>query len=104
MLYYLLAKGSADDHVRVINHHTSSRVLLRGFKKCVEDVNFESFKSNQLACVDSEGTLFVFDIFETEGNVKYLFETSNLLWYSRRLNFVIMCMLVYVKIERKAKI
>lgn len=68
--YVLKAKGSADDHVRVINHHTSSRVLLRGFKKCVEDVNFESFKSNQLACVDSEGTLFVFDIFETEGNVK----------------------------------
>ena len=72
-MFFHLAKGNPDDHIRVINRHTSSRVLLRGLKKKVVDISFESYKSNQLACLDSEGTLCIFHIFETEENVKYPF-------------------------------
>ena len=72
--FYLFTAKKNDDHVRVINLHTSMRVLLRGFKKKVVDLCFEALSSNLLACVDLEGTLFIFEIFEEDGNVKYLFQ------------------------------
>ena len=73
--YFLVipGKGDKEDHVRVINYQTSTRLLLRGPKKKVVDICFESFNSNQLACVDSEGTLHVFKILEKDGIIKYLF-------------------------------
>ena len=68
-----LVKPNADETVRVVNYHTSHRHLLRGFKRKVEDIVFESFKSNRLACIDSEGTVFVFNIYESGEDIKYLF-------------------------------
>ncbi|XP_066936183.1 enhancer of mRNA-decapping protein 4-like isoform X2 [Clytia hemisphaerica] len=50
------------DSVRVMNQHTSSRTLIKGFNKRVVDISFESFRSNRLACVDSTGTLHVYEI------------------------------------------
>jgi len=70
MAYVLIIKSTSDCHVRVINHHTSDRVLLRGFKKKISDIGFESFKSNRLACVDTEGTVYLYDIFENDSTVK----------------------------------
>ena len=70
---WFLVKPNADETVRVVNYHTSHRHLLRGFKRKVEDIAFESFKSNRLACIDSEGTVFVFNIYESGEDVKYLF-------------------------------
>uniref|UniRef100_T2MBE8 Enhancer of mRNA-decapping protein 4 n=1 Tax=Hydra vulgaris TaxID=6087 RepID=T2MBE8_HYDVU len=67
---YVLPSKKNDDHVRVINLVTSMRVLLRGFTMKVIDLCFESLTSNLLACVDQEGTLFIFEILEEDGTVK----------------------------------
>ena len=67
------AKEDKSDQIRVINHQTSTRQLVHGPKKEVVDICFESVQSNRLACVDSEGTLFIYNIEETNpGKIKYV--------------------------------
>ena len=74
-MYFFEAKSADDnDTVRVINQHTSERVLLKGFKKRVVDISFESLKSNRIACVDSEGTLYVYEISNGKNKVEYPFQ------------------------------
>lgn len=63
---YVLKRNKEDkgDQIRIINHQTSTRQLVHGPKKEIIDICFESVKSNFLGVVDSEGTLFVFDVDE----------------------------------------
>ena len=70
---FLARNKDEGDSVRVMNQHTSNRVLIKGLKKRVVDIAFESFKSNRLACVDSAGNLHMYEISEGSSAVKYLF-------------------------------
>lgn len=75
MFDFTVRDSQRDDTVRVINQSTSGRVLLKGFRQKVQDIAFESLQSDKLACVDSFGTLYVFQIFDGEDEtVKYPFQ------------------------------
>ena len=72
-LLIFLVKTSRDEHVRVINHHTSSRVLLKGFDGKVTDIRFGGPEENHLACMDTAGNLRVFLLAEDDSILKYPF-------------------------------
>ncbi|XP_006822030.2 enhancer of mRNA-decapping protein 4-like [Saccoglossus kowalevskii] len=64
-------KGRTGYVVRVINSQTSERVLLKGFVGIVVDLSFAHITSNTLACIDEQGNLFVWDLYETDGKILY---------------------------------
>ena len=67
------AVSSKNEHVRVINHKTSSRVLLKGFEGKVTSIMFRGPDDSHLACMDMIGSIRVFLIFEENGELKYPF-------------------------------
>ncbi|XP_077982261.1 enhancer of mRNA-decapping protein 4-like [Glandiceps talaboti] len=62
-------KGRTGYVVRVIDRNTSERVLLKGFVGVVIDLAFGHLNSNTLACIDEQGNLFVWDLFEQDGKI-----------------------------------
>ncbi len=72
-LIIFLVKKNPVGQVRVINHYTSSRVLLKGFEGKVTDIEFGGPDENHLACMDMKGNLRIFHIFEEDGILKYPF-------------------------------
>ena len=57
--------------MRVINHTTSSRVLLKGFEGKVTSIIFGGPHDNHLACMDMVGNIHVFLLSEEGGDLKY---------------------------------
>lgn len=55
----------------MINHKTSSRVLLKGFEGKVTSIVFGGPDGNHLACMDMIGNIRVFLLSESDGELKY---------------------------------
>ena len=74
-LFVLFYPGTSNknEHVRVINHKTSSRVLLKGFEGKVTCVVFRGPDDSHLACMDMIGNIRVFLIYEEDRELKYPF-------------------------------
>ncbi|OCT82169.1 enhancer of mRNA-decapping protein 4-like isoform X2 [Xenopus laevis] len=62
------ANGSA--MVRVLSLTTAERILLKGITGSVTDLAFAHLKSNQLACLDEAGSLFVWQLSMTNGKIQ----------------------------------
>ena len=62
-----------NEHVRVINHITSSRVLLKGFEGKVMCLAFGGPTEDHIACMDILGNLRIFLISEGSQGLEYPF-------------------------------
>eukprot|EP00794_Sanderia_malayensis_P018597 gene18597-20463_t len=70
--YVVGVRTNRDEHIRVINHHTSSRVLLKGFDGKVTDLEFGGPQENHLACLDVKGNLRIYHLYEENDLVNHL--------------------------------
>lgn len=64
------SNGSA--MVRVLSVSTAERTLLKGFTGGVADLAFAHLNSNQLACLDEAGNLFVWRLAMDKEKIQYL--------------------------------
>lgn len=58
--------------VRVLSVSTAERTLLKGFTGGVADLAFAHLNSNQLACLDEAGNLFVWRLAMDKDKIQYL--------------------------------
>lgn len=63
------SNGSA--MVRVLSISTAERTLLKGFTGGVADLAFAHLNSNQLACLDEAGNLFVWRLAMDKEKIQY---------------------------------
>lgn len=58
--------------VRVTNHETNQRALIKNFKEDIKDLSFAySKESIILGCVDNEGNILVYQIEDTPDSISY---------------------------------
>lgn len=69
--FFVTVKTSKHEHVRVINHKTSSMILLKGFEGKVTSVLFGGPDDNHLACMDMNGNIRVFLLSDRGGELEY---------------------------------
>lgn len=62
--------------VRVLSISTAERTLLKGFTGGVADLAFAHLNSNQLACLDEAGNLFVWRLSMDKDKIQYLVGAS----------------------------
>lgn len=65
-------KGKDGGMVRVVNHETDQRALIKNLKTDVRDVSF-AFLRNEiiLGCVDDEANIFIYEIKDSPVGIKY---------------------------------
>lgn len=64
--------------VRVLSVSTAERTLLKGFTGGVADLAFAHLNSNQVACLDEAGNLFVWRLTVEHGKIQYLITWNQL--------------------------
>ncbi|KAK6480119.1 enhancer of mRNA-decapping protein 4-like isoform X4 [Huso huso] len=69
-LAYAIRGANSIAMIRVLNVGTAERTLLKGFTGGVTDLAFAHLNSNQLACVDEAGNLFVWQLTEENGKIQ----------------------------------
>ncbi|XP_033898809.3 enhancer of mRNA-decapping protein 4-like isoform X1 [Acipenser ruthenus] len=69
-LAYAIRGANSIAMIRVLNIGTAERTLLKGFTGGVTDLAFAHLNSNQLACVDEAGNLFVWQLTEENGKIQ----------------------------------
>ncbi|XP_041124346.1 enhancer of mRNA-decapping protein 4-like [Polyodon spathula] len=69
-LAYAIRGANSIAMIRVLNVGTAERTLLKGFTGGVTDLAFAHLNSNQLACVDEAGSLFVWQLTEENGKIQ----------------------------------
>ncbi|XP_072925993.1 enhancer of mRNA-decapping protein 4 isoform X1 [Hemitrygon akajei] len=69
-LAYTIRGTNSIGMVRVLSIGTAERTLLKGFTGAVADLGFAHLNSNQLACVDEAGNLFVWQLNEENGKIQ----------------------------------
>ncbi|XP_041077715.1 enhancer of mRNA-decapping protein 4 isoform X2 [Polyodon spathula] len=69
-LAYAIRGANSIAMIRVLNIGTAERTLLKGFTGGVTDLAFAHLNSNQLACVDEAGSLFVWQLTEENGKIQ----------------------------------
>ncbi|XP_032892138.1 enhancer of mRNA-decapping protein 4 isoform X2 [Amblyraja radiata] len=69
-LAYTIRGVSSVGMVRVLSIGTAERTLLKGFTGGVADLGFAHLNSNQLACVDEAGNLFVWQLNDENGKIQ----------------------------------
>ena len=62
--------------LRILNRKTVQKALIKGFTGCIEDVSFCHNKSDQLACIDAAGEVFVWTISENDNKIEYPFRNK----------------------------
>lgn len=65
---------------RVLSVSTAERTLLKGFTGGVADLAFAHLNSNQLACLDEAGNLFVWRLAMEDGKIQYPVPQAELWW------------------------
>ena len=61
--------------VRILNRKTVQKALIKGFTGSIEDMSFAHYNSDQLACIDSAGDVFIWTISEDDDKIRYPLET-----------------------------
>uniref|UniRef100_A0A4W3JUT6 Enhancer of mRNA-decapping protein 4 n=1 Tax=Callorhinchus milii TaxID=7868 RepID=A0A4W3JUT6_CALMI len=69
-LAYTIRGANGVGMVRVLSIGAAERTLLKGFTGGVADLAFAHLNSNQLACVDEAGDLFVWQLNEENGKIQ----------------------------------
>lgn len=92
-LLFLLKGVSSVGMVRVLSIGTAERTLLKGFTGGVADLGFAHLNSNQLACVDEAGNLFVWQLNDENGKIQYPFDLS----FLKNIIDVITCKVLYLQ-------
>ncbi|XP_060694158.1 enhancer of mRNA-decapping protein 4 isoform X1 [Hemiscyllium ocellatum] len=69
-LAYVIRGANGVGMVRVLSVGMAERTLLKGFTEGVADLGFAHLNSNQLACVDEAGNLFVWQLNEENGKIQ----------------------------------
>ncbi|XP_059507616.1 enhancer of mRNA-decapping protein 4 isoform X3 [Stegostoma tigrinum] len=69
-LAYVIRGPNGVGMVRVLSVGMAERTLLKGFTEGVADLGFAHLNSNQLACVDEAGNLFVWQLNEESGKIQ----------------------------------
>ncbi|XP_048461646.1 enhancer of mRNA-decapping protein 4 isoform X1 [Rhincodon typus] len=69
-LAYVIRGANGVGMVRVLSVGMAERTLLKGFTEGVADLGFAHLNSNQLACVDEAGNLFVWQLNEESGKIQ----------------------------------
>ncbi|KAM4723054.1 enhancer of mRNA-decapping protein 4-like [Rhinophrynus dorsalis] len=69
-LAYAIRGANGSAMVRVLSITTAERILLKGITGGVTDVTFTHLNSNQLACLDEAGSLFVWRITMENGKIQ----------------------------------
>ncbi|XP_067853923.1 enhancer of mRNA-decapping protein 4 isoform X1 [Heptranchias perlo] len=69
-LAYAIRGANGVGMVRVLSVGMAERTLLKGFTGGVADLGFAHLNSNQLACVDEAGNLFVWQLNEENGKIQ----------------------------------
>ncbi|XP_041046852.1 enhancer of mRNA-decapping protein 4 isoform X1 [Carcharodon carcharias] len=69
-LAYVIRGANGIGMVRVLSVGMAERTLLKGFTGGVADLSFAHLNSNQLACVDEAGNLFVWQLNEENGKIQ----------------------------------
>lgn len=57
--------------LRILNRVTVQKALIKDFTGSIEDMSFAHYNSDQLACIDSAGDVFVWTISENNDKIKY---------------------------------
>lgn len=74
--FFSAAASNGSAMVRVLSISTAERTLLKGFTGGVADLAFAHLNSNQLACLDEAGNLFVWRLSMDKDKIQYLVEAS----------------------------
>ncbi|XP_067905643.1 enhancer of mRNA-decapping protein 4 [Heterodontus francisci] len=69
-LAYAIRGANGIGMVRVLSVGMAERTLLKGFAGGVADLGFAHLNSNQLACVDEAGNLFIWQLNEENGKIQ----------------------------------
>ncbi|XP_028392864.1 enhancer of mRNA-decapping protein 4-like [Dendronephthya gigantea] len=69
MAYVIRAKSGYV--LRILNRKTVVKALIKGFTGSIEDVSFSHDNSDQLACIDAAGDVFVWTISEDDNQIDY---------------------------------
>ncbi|RMC09206.1 hypothetical protein DUI87_14214 [Hirundo rustica rustica] len=72
LAYAIRAASNGSAMVRVLSVSTAERTLLKGFTGGVADLAFAHLNSNQLACLDEAGNLFVWRLAMDKEKIQYL--------------------------------
>uniref|UniRef100_A0A8C9T9X2 Enhancer of mRNA-decapping protein 4 n=1 Tax=Scleropages formosus TaxID=113540 RepID=A0A8C9T9X2_SCLFO len=70
-LAYTIRGANSYAMIRVLSLGTAERTLLKGFTGAVTDLAFAHLDSNQLACLDEAGNLFVWLLTSHGGKIQY---------------------------------
>ncbi|XP_026527780.1 enhancer of mRNA-decapping protein 4 [Notechis scutatus] len=70
LAYAIRGASSGSAMVRVLSVSTAERTLLKGFTEGVADLAFAHLNSNQLACLDEAGNLFVWCLSMENGKIQ----------------------------------
>ncbi|XP_070616456.1 enhancer of mRNA-decapping protein 4 isoform X4 [Erythrolamprus reginae] len=70
LAYAIRGASSGSAMVRVLSVSTAERTLLKGFTGGVADLAFAHLNSNQLACLDEAGNLFVWSLSMENGKIQ----------------------------------
>ncbi|XP_013926027.1 PREDICTED: enhancer of mRNA-decapping protein 4 [Thamnophis sirtalis] len=70
LAYAIRGASSGSAMVRVLSVSTAERTLLKGFTRGVADLAFAHLNSNQLACLDEAGNLFVWCLSMENGKIQ----------------------------------
>ena len=62
--------------LRILNRKTVAKTLIKGFTESIEDVSFAHYNSDQLACIDAAGDVFIWTISEDNDNIKYPYKNE----------------------------
>ncbi|MBN3311046.1 EDC4 protein, partial [Amia calva] len=69
-LAYAIRGANNNAMIRVLSLGTAERTLLKGFTGAVTDLAFAHLNSNQLACLDEAGNLFVWQLENQNGKIQ----------------------------------
>ncbi|KPP76275.1 enhancer of mRNA-decapping protein 4-like, partial [Scleropages formosus] len=75
-LAYTIRGANSYAMIRVLSLGTAERTLLKGFTGAVTDLAFAHLDSNQLACLDEAGNLFVWLLTSHGGKIQYPLKAS----------------------------
>ena len=63
--------------MRILDRKTVQKALIKGFTGSIEDISFAHYDSDHLACIDSAGDIFIWQISEDNDKIKYPLENLN---------------------------
>jgi WD40 repeat protein len=70
--------GKSGFCVRILNKKTVKKALIKGFTGSIEDLSFAYYNSDHLACIDSAGDVFIWQISEDNDKIKYPLEMGQM--------------------------